>query len=399
MNGRKPPPPANPWQAGYTRPGTLCSLLAHQDAGKALTYRLLFRSFLQHLDPERAHTLAARALRTTARLPGGLWLLRSLCGRPDPCLRVQALGLSFPSPLGVAAGVDKDASWFEALGALGFGFVEIGTITAVAQEGSERPRMFRIARRRALLNRMGFPNPGAQAVSERLRRRAAEPIVGVNVGKSRVTPLEDAPEDYRTTVRAVGSLCDYIAINVSSPNTPGLRELQTPDLLRPIVSAIREELSAIGARAPILVKISPDLTDAQLDELASVALELSLDGIVAVNTTLDRSEVKDCPEIAGVEGGGVSGAPLKRRALEVLRRLHARAGGDLVLISVGGVESTEDAWERILAGATLLQGYTGFVYNGPTWARRVNKGLTRLVHETGASSIQAMVGADAARRH
>lgn len=334
---------------------------------------------------------------------------------------MQALGLSFPSPLGVAAGVDKDASWFAELGALGFGFVEVGTVTAVGQPGNERPRIFRIASRRALLNRMGFPNAGAQAMAKRLSRRAASPamrsdrthsdgtdrrgsgsgrpgspIVGVNIGKSRATPLERAAEDYRETVRAVGRLCDYVAINVSSPNTPGLRELQSADRLREIVGAIREELSALGVRRPLLVKISPDCSDAQLDELADLALELKLDGIIAVNTTLDRGGVEDCREIEGVEGGGVSGAPLARRSLEVLRRLHARVGDRLVLVSVGGIETAQDAWERIEAGATLVQAYTGFVYGGPGWARRVNRDLAQRVRDAGSSSIQQLIGPEPA---
>jgi dihydroorotate dehydrogenase len=210
-------------------------------------------------------------------------------------------------------------------------------VTALAQKGNNRPRVFRIPSRRALLNRMGFPNPGAEAVGKRLRRRTGETIVGVNVGKSKVTPLEQAPEDYRATVKATAAHCDYVAVNVSSPNTPGLRDLQRPALLRGVVAAIREGLSDAGIERPILVKISPDVTNEQLDELADLALELTLDGIIAVNTTLDRSGVEGCPEIASVQGGGISGAPLKKRALEVLERLRTRVGDELVLVSVGGV--------------------------------------------------------------
>jgi dihydroorotate dehydrogenase len=339
-----------------------------------------------------AHRLAARTTQALAALPGARRLLRALAGRPDPCLHVQALGLSFPSPLGVAAGVDKDASWFEALGALGFGFVEVGTVTALAQEGNDRPRVFRIPQRRALLNRMGFPNPGAQAVAEHLGRRTGETIVGVNVGKSKLAPLEQAGEDYRATVGATARLADYVAVNVSSPNTPGLRDLQSPKLLRGVVAAIREGLSEAGVKRPILVKISPDLSEEQLDEIADLALELSLDGIIAVNTTLDRSGVQDCPEIADVQGGGVSGAPLKKRALEVLRRLRSRVGDRLVLVSVGGIEDAEDVLARIAAGATLVQGYTGFVYGGPGWARRINRELARRVRAAESVSIQELVG-------
>ncbi|MGN6372405.1 MAG: dihydroorotate dehydrogenase (quinone), partial [Solirubrobacteraceae bacterium] len=219
-------------------------------------YRLIFHLFLRRLDPERAHRLAAGMLRALTAIPGGRGALRALTGRPDPCLRVQALGLTFSSPLGVAAGVDKDASWFEALGALGFGFVEVGTVTALPQDGNDRPRVFRIPQRRALLNRMGFPNPGAHAVTERLRERRGETIVGVNVGKSKLTPLEQATEDYRATVRATAPFADYVAVNVSSPNTPGLRDLQSPELLRGVVAAIREGLADARVKRPILHKIS-----------------------------------------------------------------------------------------------------------------------------------------------
>lgn len=380
-----------------------------------MIYRLVFKLLLVRLDPETAHRLATKTMRALMALPGGHRLLRALAGRPDPCLRVRAFGLSLPSPLGVAAGVDKEASWFEALGALGFGFVEVGTVTALAQEGNDRPRVFRIPSKRALLNRMGFPNPGADAIAARLSKqfadmrssrrtdgltrptdrsshRAEGTIVGVNVGKSKVTPLDRAAGDYRATVRTTAALCDYVAINVSSPNTPGLRDLQSPRALRELVAAVRAGLADAAVERPILVKLSPDLQDAQLDELAELALELGLDGIVAVNTTLDRRGVRDCPEIADVQGGGVSGAPLKRRAVEVLELLRARVGDRLVLVSVGGIETAEDAWERIGAGATLVQAYTGLVYGGPAWPRQVNRQLARRVRAAGASSIQELVG-------
>jgi dihydroorotate dehydrogenase len=273
--------------------------------------------------------------------------------------------------------------------------VEVGTVTPVPQTGNARPRIFRLPARRALLNQMGFPNQGSRAVAERLRRRrhrrAGSAIVGANVGKNRATPPSQAPDDYRALVRELAGCCDYLAINVSSPNTPGLRELQAPELLCPVVRAMQDELSSAGAKIPLLLKISPDVDGGQLDELADLALELSLDGIIAVNTTLDRSGVEGCAEIVGVHGGGVSGAPLQQRALEVLRRLHARTGNRLVLISVGGIQTAHDAWERIQAGATLLQGYTGFVYEGPCWARRINRGLARRVREEGGASIEDLM--------
>jgi dihydroorotate dehydrogenase len=363
-----------------------------------LIYRLFYRLFLRHLDAEVAHSLASRSLRSATAIPSVRGILRRVAVPHDPAIEVRALGSSFPSPLGVAAGVDKDGTWFEGLGLLGFGFVEVGTVTARAQAGNPRPRVFRLTRERALLNMMGFPNPGAEAVAARLRGRAAGVIVGVNVGKGRDTALADAGGDYRAAVRRVAPFCDYVALNVSSPNTPGLREMQAVELLRPLVGEVRSELEAAGIEVPLLVKIAPDASDEQLDAIADLAMTLSLDGIIAVNTTVDRSVLGSSAQmVASIEGGGVSGAPLKARALEVLRRLRARVGDSLVLVSVGGVEGPEDVWERILAGATLVQAYTGFVYGGPGWPRRVNRALARQVRAAGKSSIQELVGAGGGR--
>jgi dihydroorotate dehydrogenase len=239
---------------------------------------------------------------------------------------------------------------------------------------------------------MGFPNGGAEAAARRLgRRRLADGAVGVNVGKTKAVALEDAAADYEASVRRLAPLADYVVLNVSSPNTPGLRELQTVEQLRALVAAARAGMEAASARPPLLVKISPDLGDEDLDAVADLALELRLDGIVAVNTTVDRAGVEGAPA-----AGGVSGRPLKPRALAVLRRLHARTEGRLTLISVGGIETAEDAWERIRAGATLVQAYTGFVYGGPLWPRRVNRGLARLVREAGLASVQDAVASGAA---
>jgi dihydroorotate dehydrogenase len=332
---------------------------------RALIYRLLFKLVLRRIDPERAHALASRSLRAVRATALGRAIVRRVVGPTDERLQVRALGLTFPSPLGVAAGVDKDATWFEDLGALGFGFVEVGTVTAVAQEGNPRPRVTRLIQDRALLNRMGFPNPGARVVAERLRRRTGTPIVGVNVGKSMAAVLDEAGDDYRACVREVAPWADYLVINVSSPNTPGLREMQAVELLRPLIGDVRAELRETGTEVPLLIKLGPDLEDEALDAVARLALELELDGIVAVNT-------------APAEGGGISGAPLKARALAILRFLRARVGDGMVLISVGGIETPDDASERIRAGATLVQAYTGFVYGGPGWPRRMNRGLAPL---------------------
>jgi dihydroorotate dehydrogenase len=349
-----------------------------------LLYRLLFRLVLARIDAERAHALGAAALRVLGMRPLAALARRWTCGDAD-ALRVQALGLSFPSPLGVAAGLDKEATCFEGLGALGFGFVEVGTITALAQQGNPRPRVWRMVRDRALINAMGFPNAGAEAAGTRLRGARRTPV-GINIGRSKLA--EDAAADYRASTRALAPLADYLVLNVSSPNTPGLRDLQAVEALRELVAAVREGLDALGVSVPLLVKVAPDLDDDQLDAIADLALELDLDGIVAVNTTLDRGGLSE-PEPAGTTGrGGVSGAPLKARALEVLRRLRARMGDRLVLISVGGIESADDAWERLQAGATLLQAYTGFIYGGPLWPRRVNRELARRVRSTRRPAVR-----------
>ncbi len=363
-------------------------------------YHLFFRLVLQHIDAERAHALAKRSLRIVRSTSLGRAIVRSLVGPSDGSLEVRALGLTFPSPIGVGAGVDKDASWFEDLGALGFGFVEVGTITALQQIGNTRPRVARVVRDRAILNKMGFPNPGAEIAAARLRRRTGATIVGVNIGKSKLVSVEAAGGDYRAAVRPLAAVSDYLVVNVSSPNTPGLRELQAAELLRPLIADVRSELTATGYAVPLLIKIGPDLDDDQLDAVTALAVELELDGIVAVNTTVDRAALtRPGARAAPFEGGGVSGAPLRPRAVEVLRRIRESVGDSLVLISVGGVESADDVWERILAGATLVQVLTGFIYEGPAWPKRTNRDLARRVRGAGLGSIQELVGAGRGNAH
>ena len=358
-----------------------------------MIYRVLFGLVLRRIDAERAHALAARALRGATDVRAARTLVRLAHGPRDEHLSVRALGLSLPSPLGVAAGLDKDGTWFEGLAALGFGFVEVGTVTACGQEGNPRPRVFRLTRARALVNRMGFPNPGAARVAERLRQKEGT-VVGVNIGKTRVVPIDDAGHDYREAARLLAGAADYLVLNISSPNTPGLREIQVAaERLASLVGSVREELDAMAQRVPLLIKIGPDLTDAELDAIADQAVALGLDGIVAVNTTVSASGLESETDLAGAAGrGGISGAPLKARALEILERLYARVGDHLVLISVGGIETPDDAWERILAGATLVQAYTGFVYSGPLWPSRMNRGLAHRLRQSGTASLQAAIG-------
>ena len=346
-------------------------------------YRLLYRMVLRRVPAEAAHLAAFGLIRVfgrVARVPGAAWLLGRWLGPRDPVLRVRALGLSFPGPVGLAAGFDKDARGTRGLAALGFGFVEVGTVTARAQPGNPRPRMFRLTADRALVNRMGFNNAGAAAAAARLGRARGGPVVGVNIGKTRAVPDADAAADYAASARAVAAVADYVVVNVSSPNTPGLRDLQAADRLRPVLVAVRAALDAAvsGRRVPLLVKIAPDLADADVDAVADLALELGLDGIIATNTTVSRDGLASpAAEVAAAGAGGLSGPPLRARSLAVLRRLHARAGDRLVLIAVGGIETPDDAWERLRAGATLVQAYTAFVYGGPLWPRRMHAGLAR----------------------
>ncbi len=312
-------------------------------------------------------------------------LVRRALAPRDPALRVRALGLELPSPLGLAAGFDKEAAHVDALTALGFGFVEIGTITALPQPGNPRPRMFRLPADRALVNRMGFNNAGAQAAAARLAR-ARDPgvVVGVNIGKTKLA--DDAAADYRASAQTLAAHADYLVINVSSPNTPGLRDLQAVAQLEPLIAATREGLAAAGRSVPLLVKIAPDLADEDVDAVADLALRSGLDGIVATNTTISRDGLRSAADaVADAGAGGLSGAPLADRSLAVLRRLRARLGDELVIVSVGGVQSARDVAERLAAGATLVQAYTAFVYGGPLWPSRVQRGLARHLREAGSN--------------
>jgi dihydroorotate dehydrogenase len=345
--------------------------------------------WLRRVPAETAHEIALRAIMAAGRVPGAAAVLKAWLGPRDPALRVRALGLDFPGPLGLAAGFDKDARGVAVLGAIGFGFVEVGTVTAHAQPGNPKPRLFRLMADRAIVNRMGFNNHGAAAAATRLRNRTGKTaIVGVNIGKTKVASDEIA--DYVASARAVRDVADYVVVNVSSPNTPGLRDLQAVDRLGPLLAAVRNELGSV----PLLVKIAPDLADEDVDAVADLAVELGLDGIIATNTTISRDGLKTPPEEVERAGpGGLSGPPLKDRSLCVLRRLHARAGDDLVLIAAGGIDTPDDAWERLRAGATLVQAYTGFVYGGPFWPRRVNRELTRRARSARLSGKHAREGA------
>jgi len=338
-------------------------------------YRILFSLFLSKLDPENAHHLAFLVIRWLPRL--GVGTLVRLLTRPHASLGVDTLGLHFESPFGVAAGFDKNADAVMGLWQLGFGHIEAGTITARAQPGNDRPRLFRLVRDRAVINRMGFNNRGAVDAAPRLRSlvtRTRRPIIGVNIGKSRVVDVADAVEDYLVSTRLLAPSADYLAVNVSSPNTPGLRGLQSTEKLEPLLTAVRDA----AGETPVLVKISPDLADADIVEIAQLAVTLGLDGIIATNTTIARDGlVAPASVVESFGAGGLSGAPLAERSLAVLRLIRTVVPQELCVISVGGIATAADAAERLANGATLVQGYTAFLYLGPFWAWQINRGLRR----------------------
>ncbi len=339
---------------------------------------MLVRPFLYLLPAETAHRLIVGLLRVAQALPGGLSLLRLLYGG-GARRKVVALGLEFPSAVGLAAGFDKDAEVFDALGALGFGFVEVGTVTAAPQPGNPKPRLFRLRKDRALINRMGFNNHGAASAAARLEgRKAGGPVLGINIGKTKVVPSENAVSDYVASTKLLASYADYFVVNVSSPNTPGLRDLQAVDSLRPILEAVRAALDEVvtSRRVPLLVKIAPDLADEDIISVAALAREIELDGIIATNTTIARTGLgTDSAQVEAMGAGGLSGAPLKKRALDVLRILKAHSSKELILISAGGIESTADAKARLEAGATLIQIYSALVYEGPSLPGRLGREL------------------------
>ena len=352
-----------------------------------MVYQALYAGLLRRLPAEEAHKLGFGLIRAAGSVPGGLGLMRLAIAPHDPALRVRALGLDFPGPLGLAAGFDKDGLAPAALAALGFSFVEVGTVTAHPQPGNPKPRMFRFPAERALVNRMGFNNAGAGTLAARLRLLRANavrplPIIGVNIGKTKAVPEDDAIKDYVISAQLVADVADYVVVNVSSPNTPGLRALQSFDKLHPLLRAVRTSLGEASPRrrVPLLVKIAPDLADEDIDAIADLALGMNLDGIVATNTTISRAGLHDAEAVAAAGAGGMSGAPLKARSLEVLKRIHARTGDYLTLIAAGGIETARDAQDRLEAGATLLQAYTAFIYEGPLWPKRIQQELARNAH-------------------
>ena len=345
------------------------------------------------LPPERIHGVISGALSTLNAVAPANRTMEKVVRVRDKRLEQELFGVRFPAPLGLAAGFDKNATAVDAWGAVGFGYAELGTVTPRPQPGNPAPRLFRLPEDKAILNRMGFNNDGALKVAKNLERKKSGDVVGINIGKNKTS--DDAVRDYRTGASLLGPLADYVVVNVSSPNTPGLRDLQAIEELRPILTAVQE-----ATDTPVLVKIAPDLSDEDIDAVADLALELGLAGIVATNTTISREGlITDTTRVEEMGAGGISGAPLNDRSLEVLKRLRSRVGGRLVLISVGGISTPEQAWERIAAGASLLQGYTPFIDGGLGWIRRIHRGLAKQVEAHGLENIGAAVGSGLTWKH
>lgn len=339
-------------------------------------YKGLIRPLLFRLPPERAHYFTFDVLRLLHKIPGMGGLFRALFSYRNPVLERELFGLKFPNPVGLAAGFDKDARLIDELSNLGFGFVEIGTITPKAQPGNPMPRLFRLPKDQSLINRMGFNNGGATAAVERLKRRKSGIIVGGNIGKNKATPNDRADEDYLACFRQLFDHVDYFVVNVSSPNTPNLRDLQEKEPLKALLSRLQKENDQQAKRKPILLKIAPDLTNEQLDDVVEIVMDTRIDGVIATNTTISREGLSTAEQqVNAIGAGGLSGRSVRRRSTEVIRYLHTKSGGRFPIIGVGGIFTAKDALEKLRAGAALVQVYTGFVYEGPAMVKRINRVL------------------------
>jgi dihydroorotate dehydrogenase len=339
-------------------------------------YKLLLKPLFFLLPPEKAHYLAMDLLRFACRIPG----VRSLISKQTHVHRKELektlFGIRFPNPVGLAAGFDKDARWVDELCRLGFGFVEIGTVTPLPQPGNEKPRLFRLPKDEALINRMGFNNDGAANAAKRLRKKKSGIIIGGNIGKNKNTPNEQALDDYLKCYDALYEVVDYFAVNVSSPNTPGLRALQDKEPLLHILAGLQRINLAKAKPRPMLLKIAPDLTDAQLDDIIDIVRESKIDGVIATNTTISRANLlTDEQVVKSIGNGGLSGKPVKERSTEVIRYLKEKSGNGFPVIGVGGIQTAADAQEKLDAGADLVQVYTGFIYEGPWIAQQINRSL------------------------
>jgi dihydroorotate dehydrogenase len=361
-------------------------------------WRRLARPVLFRIDAERTHNFSGRVFSCLVKIPGVAHGIAACFRVDDPRLRVRRFGFEFPNPIGLAAGMDKNAEWFSAFKTLGFGFLEVGTLTAQAQPGNPKPRIFRLPGDRALINRMGFPNKGAAAAAKVLAHVSKRPILGINIGKSAAVPLESAPADYLESFERLHPYASYFTINVSSPNTVGLRNLQATGALSGLLGALMQKNESLARSRgeelkPVLVKIAPDLDDDQLRSIAELCSELRVAGMIVANTTTARQGLTTSAEDVVKAGeGGLSGAPLTNPARDLVSKLYRLSQGAIPIIGVGGIMSGEDAWEMIRAGASLVQVYTGFIYGGPGFVASINRHLLHRLSESGKASIEDVIG-------
>jgi dihydroorotate dehydrogenase len=339
-------------------------------------YKFILQPLLFCFDAERVHRFAVNFLKFIFKIPFVPALMRWWYRYENPALAREVFGLRFPNPIGLAAGFDKDAELIDELASFGFGFIEIGTLTPQPQAGNDKPRLFRLKKDRALINRMGFNNHGVQSAVARLKKRRAKVIVGGNIGKNKSTPNESALSDYLMSFEALFEYVDYFVVNVSSPNTPNLRALQEREPLQNLLLALQAKNQQKSKPKPILLKIAPDLTNEQLDEIVEVVLFTQIAGVIATNTTIDRQNLQtSTQDLEKIGAGGLSGSPLRKRATEVIRYLKTKSNHAFPVIGVGGIETAEDAHEKLEAGADLVQIYTGFIYEGASIVQRLNRGL------------------------
>lgn len=358
----------------------------------------LIRQYLFQQDPEEIHEKTIHALKLVEDSAPGKALMRMVFQLRNERLETNLWGLKFPNPVGLAAGFDKNAEVYHALGAMGFGFVEVGTITPQGQPGNPKPRLFRLSEHQAVINRMGFNNLGAYLASQHLIDFAYSDVpIGINIGKNKVTPNEEAASDYSKCLDMLYAYGHYFVINISSPNTPNLRDLQETESLRVLIRAVREKAAELEARGvkkkPILLKVAPDMSDEQMHDVVHAAVEEGISGIIATNTTLSREAVANHPKAD--EAGGLSGRPLTERSTEWVKQIYQEIGDKVPIIGVGGIYNGEDAYNKIRAGASLVQVYTGMIYQGPGIAKQINKQLLKLMARDGFTHISEVVGVDA----
>jgi dihydroorotate dehydrogenase len=340
-------------------------------------YRII-RFFLFLFNPELIHHITFKMIKLGGMIPGKMWSWRLIFKVKDTSLEREVFGLKFDNPVGLAAGFDKDAKLFDELASFGFGFVEIGTVTPLPQDGNPKPRLFRVKDDSGLINRMGFNNQGIESVVASLRRKKSDIIIGGNIGKNKDTPNEEAANDYAICFEKLFPYVDYFAVNVSSPNTPGLRDLQEKAPLTALLNSLQELNNKKDKRKPILLKIAPDLTNEQLDDIIAIVADTKIDGVIATNTTIDRSRLKTAKnKVEAIGDGGLSGKPVRLRSTQVIKYLVDKSNRAFPIIGVGGIHSAEAALEKLDAGATLLQVYTGFIYEGPSLVKRINKAILK----------------------